>query len=213
MKEVNDELITPGCPQCAVKHLSAALYHRAHLVGGGEDLRPDPYMVCVCTAYINLVEVRAGYLSHLWYAVGALARSEERMAWRIGECVAREARLMLEEHGLDAIMDVLRLLDQEVVPTPADWAAAHYAEAMRELPAMQDAMRMDDLIGSIERIRKEYFDIEEAPVASPEDVGKGGETDMATKKAAKKTPAFLKKEDPKAKKAACKGGKCKGKKC
>lgn len=36
---------------------------------------------------------------------------------------------------------------------------------------------------------------------------------MATKKAAKKAPAFLKKEDPKAKKAACKGGKCKGKKC
>lgn len=32
---------------------------------------------------------------------------------------------------------------------------------------------------------------------------------MATKKAAKKAPAFLKKEDPKAKKAACKGGKCK----
>lgn len=36
---------------------------------------------------------------------------------------------------------------------------------------------------------------------------------MATKKAAKKAPAFLKKEDPKAAKAACKGGKCKGKKC
>ena len=29
MIEVNDELMTPGCPQCAVKHLSAALYYRA----------------------------------------------------------------------------------------------------------------------------------------------------------------------------------------
>jgi len=215
--EVVDELMTPGCPQCAVKHLSAALYHRAHLVGGGEDLRPDPYMVDVCVAYINLVEVRTGYASHLWYAVGALVRAEEHFAVGLGDCVAREARLMLEQHGEEALIDALRCIKDGTAPTHADWAAAHYAEAMRELPAMQAAMRMDDLIGSIERIRKEYFDIEEAPVASPEDVGKGGETDMATNKAAKA------KVDPKAAKAACKGGKakkacgkggaCKGKKC
>lgn len=202
--EVVDELMTPGCPQCAVKHLSAALYHRAHLAGGGEDLRPDPYMVDVCVAYINLVEVRAGYASHLWYAVGALVCAEERMALgSVGRCVAREVRLMLEEHGKEALADVLRHIDVGTIPTHADWAAAHYAEAMRELPAMQAAMRMDDLIGSIERIRKEYFDIEEAPVASPEDVGEGGECEMATNKAAKA------KVDPKAAKAACKGGKAK----
>ena len=211
--EIVDELMTPGCPQCAVKHLSAALYHRARLAGGGEDMEPDPCMKHLCVAYINLVEARTGYLSHLWYAVGALVRSEERMAWRIGECVARRARLLLEEHGLDAVMDVLRIIDQETVPTPADWAAAHFDEARRELPAFADEMRMDDLAGTIERIRKEFFVTEEAPAASTEDAEKGGESDMATKKAAKKAPAFLKKEDPKAKKAACKGGKCKGKKC
>lgn len=211
--ETVDELMTPGCPQCAVKHLSAALYHRARLAGVGEDMEPDPCTKHLCVAYINLVEVRAGYLSHLWYAVGALVRSEERMAWRIGECVARRARLLLEEHGLGAVMEALRIIDQETVPTPADWAAAHFDEARRELPAFADQMSMDDLIGSIERIREEYFVTEEAPVASEEDAEKGGESDMATKKAAKKAPAFLKKEDPKAKKAACKGGKCKGKKC
>lgn len=214
MNEINDELMTPGCPQCAVKHLSAALYHRAHLVGGGEDLRPGPYMVDVCVAYINLVEVRAGYRSHLWYAVGALVRAEERFAPGIGECVAREARLMLEQYGEMALIDALNCIEAGTAPTHADWAAAHYAEAMRELPAMQAAMRMDDLIGSIECIRKEFFEIEEAPVASPEDVGKGGESDMATNK--KAPPAFLAKG--KGAKAACKGGKaakaaCKGGKC
>jgi len=209
--EIHDELMTPGCPQCAVKHLSAALYHRARLVGGGEDMEPDPCTKHLCVAYINLVEVRTGYLSHLWYAVGALARSEECMAWRIGECVARKARLMLEEHGLGAVMDVLRLLDQESAPTPADWAAAHFAEAMRELPAFAAEMRMDDLIGSIERVRREFFETE---ATAADTAGEGGESDMAIKKAAaKKAPAFLKKGDAKAAKAACKGGKCAGKKC
>lgn len=198
--DIVDELMTPGCPQCAVKHLSAALYHRAHLVGGGEDLRPDPYMVDVCVAYINLVEVRTGYLSHLWYAVGALARAEEKMAL-VGECVAREARLVLEEGGYEAVVDALRLIDEGAAPNHADWAAAHYGEAMRELPAMQAAMRMDDLIGSIERVREEFFitDQEVAAATSTEGAGEGGEEAMATKKAVKA------KDDPKAAKAAAKG--------
>ena len=212
--DIVDELMTPGCPQCAVKHLSAALYHRAHLVGGGEDLRPDPYMVDVCVAYINLVEVRTGYLSHLWYAVGALVRAEEKMALVIGECVAREARLVLEKGGYEAVIDALRLIDEGTAPNHADWAAAHYDEAMRELPAMQAATRMDDLIGSIERVREEFFitDQEVAVATSTEGAGEGGEEAMATKKAVKA------KVDPKAAKAAAKGGKAtkacgKGGKC
>ena len=156
--KVVDELITPGCPQCAVKHLSAALYHHArtaHIVTSA----PDPYMVCVCTAYINLVEVRAGYHSHLWYAVGALVRAEEHMAPRIGECVAREARLMLEQGGEEAVIDALNRLREGTCPDHADWVAAHFGEARRELPAMADQMSMDDLIGSIERVRKEFFEL------------------------------------------------------
>ena len=223
MMEIQDELMTPGCPQCAIKHLSAALYHRARLAGGGEGMEPDPCAKHLCVAYINLVEVRTGYLSHLWYAVGALVRSEERMAWRIGECVARRVRLLLEEHGLDAIMDALRIIDQETAPTPADWAAAHFDEARRELPAFADDMSMDDLAGSIERIRKEFFSFEEAPAASDgkqrrEEVKETMATAKNVKaaaKAVKKTvkKAVAKKADPKAAKAACKGGKCKDKKC
>ncbi len=213
MLEVHDELMTPGCPQCAVKHLSAALYHMAHLVGGGEKVRPDEYMVCVCRAYINLVEVRTGYLSHLWYAVGALVRAEEHLAAGLGGCVAREARLMLEEYGVEALLDALNFIRESTVPGHADWAAAHFDEARRELPAMQAAMRMDDLIGSIERIREEFFTSDTTAPAAATAEG-GGESEMATNKAVKKAPAPLKKGDAKAKQAACKGGKCKGgKKC
>ena len=211
--EIVDELMTPGCPQCAIKHLSAALYHRAHLVGGGEDLRPDPYLVDVCVAYINLVEVRAGYHSHLWYAVGALVRAEEHMAMVFGKCVAREARLLIEEHGLDAVLDAMHAIGQGTAPNHADWAAAHYAEAMRELPAMQAAMQMDDLVGSIERIHEEFFNLPPSTVPGGEETNQTEkEPDMATvKKAAPKGAKCAAKGGKTAKetKCACKGGKAK----
>lgn len=165
-----DELMTPGCPQCAVKHLSAALFHVAK-GAMSKDVFPDPYMVEVCTAYINLVEVKAGYHSHLWYAVGALVRAEERMAPRGDdrEYVAREARLMLEQGGEEAVIDALNCLHEGTCPDHADWAAAHLSEAKRELPAMADDMCMHDLIGAIERVRKEFFDLPPSTVP-------GGET-------------------------------------
>ena len=195
--KVVDELFTPGCPQCAVKHLSAALYHRAK-VRAPVMLAPDPYMTCVCTAYINLVEVKAGYLSHLWYAVGALARAEELTAPRDGGCVAREARLMLEEYGVDALLNALNFIQDGTAPTHADWAAAHFDEARRELPAFADEMRMDDLIGSIERIREEYFNLPPSMVPGGDETNNTEkEPDMAT---AKKTA-------PKGTKCAAKGGK------
>lgn len=117
---------------------------------------------------------------------------------------------MLEQYGEMALIDALNCIEAGTAPGHEEWAAAHYSEAMRELPAMQAEMRMDDLIGSIERIREEFMvvDSEEAPGASAEAAEKGGESDMATKKAAK--------ADPKAAKAkqACGKGGCakKGKK-
>lgn len=216
--EIQDELLTPGCPQCAVKHLSAALYHVAR-GAVQKDVFPDSYMACVCTAYINLVEVRVGYHSHLWYAVGALVRAEEHFAVGLGDCVAREARLMLEQYGEGALIDALNCIEEGTAPTHADWAAAHFEEARRELPAYADMMTMSNIVETIEAIRSDFFITDqEVSAASTEDAGKGGETDMATKKApakkapAKKAPAFLKKADPKAAKAAAKGGctkKCK----
>ena len=194
-----------------MKHLSAALYHVAK-GAGQKDVFPDPYMVEVCIAYINLVEVKAGYLSHLWYAVGALVRAEERMASRIGECVAREARLMLEEYGADALLDALNCLWNGTAPTHADWAAAHFAEAQRELPAMADDMRMADLIGSIERVREEFFILPPSTVPGGEETTQTEkEPDMATatKKPASKGAKCAAKGGKTATKACAKGGKSK----
>lgn len=214
--KVVDELFTPGCPQCAVKHLSAALYHRAKMLPDLMMLAPDPYMTCVCTAYINLVEVRAGYFSHLWYAVGALARAEELVAPQVGGCVAREARLMLEEYGVNALLDALNCIQEGVAPSHADWAMAHFAEARRELPAFAEEMRMDDLIGSIERIREEYFNLPPSTVPGGDETTKTEkEPDMATaKKTAPKGTKCAAKGDktetktaPKGAKVAAKGGK------
>ena len=209
--KVVDELFTPGCPQCAVKHLSAALYHRAKLTE--VVATPDQYMVEVCTAYINLVEVRAGYHSHFWYAVGALVRAEEHFAVGLGECVAREARLMLEQYGEGALINALRCIKEGTAPTHADWAAAHFDEARRELPAYADMMTMNNIVETIEAIRSDFFitDQEVAVDTSTEVAEEGGEEAMATKKTAKAKVA------PKAAQAAAKGGKtakaCKGGKC
>ena len=207
--EVVDELMTPGCPQCAIKHLSAALYHRAVKAPGSPVAQT--YRVLTAVAKINLYEVLNGYKSHLWYAVGALERAEEIA---LSSCertdAIREARLVLEERGEAGVETALAILGSRATVFPADWEGAHIMEADRELPGF--GFDQLDLIGSIERIREEFFISDTTAPAAATAEG-GGESEMATKKAAKKAPAFLKKEDPKAKQAACKGGKCKGKKC
>lgn len=208
MLEIVDELMTPGCPQCAVKHLSAALYYKAHL---NDPLAPLPegWRVKAAIAEINLVEVLNGYRSHLWYAVGALVVAEELS---VIACAPhdgiREARLVIEELGPKGVENALYALFTRGGIRDCDRALAHYLEAVRELLGFHAEMRMDDLIGSIERIREEFFISDTTAPAAATAEG-GGESEMATKKAAKKAPAFLKKEDPKAKQAACKGGKSK----
>lgn len=209
MLEVHDELMTPGCPQCAIKHLSAALFHRAR-----QRVFPWPPrrgMEYVALACVNLYEVFVGYRSHLWYAVGALATAEEQAErGNAPDATIRDVRLMLEERGLDAVPEALERLAHGTGLSPSEWELAHLEEARRELPDFE--IDGSDLVGSIERIREEFFTSGTTAPAAVTAEG-GGESEMATKKAAKKAPAFLKKEDPKAKQAACKGGKCKGGKC
>jgi hypothetical protein len=201
--EVVDELMTPGCPQCAIKHLSAAIYYRAqhHRVEGAPHVAVY-HRTRAAVALINLAEALTGYKSHLWFAVGALVDGE---VFALIACEShyaarmREARIELEQKGEAAIAKVMGHLFQFCQITDADWESAHYGEAQRELPAW-DAWSGDyDLV--IRKIREEYFITDEAPGASAEAAEKGGESDMATKKAAK--------ADPKAAKAAAKGGKAK----
>lgn len=195
--EIVDELMTPGCPQCAVKHLSAALYHAATLGRVPHRIDTLESMVMLARAYINLGEVLIGYRSHLWFAVGLLQRSEE-LALTEGSdsSAARQARLTLELIGMNAVRETMRNIKIDAYLDPATMYVAHVDEAMRELPSFSWAGGFDDIPATIDNIRKEYFDSgEEAPGASAEAEGEGGEEVMAcgTKKAAK---------------AACKGGKC-----
>lgn len=210
--KVVDELTTPGCPQCAIKHLSAALMYMITPGRHGFAARSKVWMA---VARINLAEVLVGYESHLWYAVGMLQRSEETaLAEGSSYTIARHARLLLEEKGLAGAAEALREINLGALFEDDEMCEAHLYEATRELPSLLVyplTPEPEYLVKEIERVRSEFFvtDQEVAVDTSEEVAGKGGEEAMATKKAAKKAPAFLKKEDPKAKKAACKGGKCK----
>ena len=210
--EIVDELTTPGCPQCAIKHLSAALMYMITPGSHGFVARSKVWMA---VAKINLAEVLVGYKSHLWYAVGMLQRAEETaLAEGSSYATARHARLLLEEQGMAGVAEALRELNLGAVFEDDEMCEAHLYEATRELPSLLVYPLTPDpdyLRSEIERVREEFFVSDEAPAASTEDAEKGGESEMA--KAAKKAPAFLKKGDGKAAQAACKGGKCKGKKC
>lgn len=218
--EIVDELMTPGCPQCAIKHLSAALSYSAEAFAlskryGVLHLPPLEDKVLLARAYINLGEVLIGYESHLWFAVGLLQRAEEEALCLNAprECPekAREARLVLEKDGRAGVRRAMQIIGEGVLFGPAYMEAAHLEEARRELPG--DDGDFLDYAGAIERIRKEYFDLPEAAVAEGETTTKQGEPEMATKKSpvVKKTgktkvPAAT---AAKATHAACKGGKCK----
>ena len=196
--EIVDELMTPGCPQCAIKHLSAALSYSAEAFAqskryGVVHLPPLEDKILLARAYINLGEVLIGYESHLWFAVGLLQRAEEEALCLNAprECSekAREARLVLEKDGRAGVRRAMQVIGEGVLFGPTYMEAAHLEEARRELP-VNDGDYLD-YAGAIERIRKEYFDLPEATVAEGETTTKQGEPEMATTK-----------------KAACKGGSC-----
>lgn len=177
--EIHDELATPGCPQCAIKHLSAAL---AYMLSPGRGVGHfSSSCIWLAVAKINLVEVMAGYRSHLWYAVGMLVRSEEAARCEGSSCqTARVARLELEERGLDGAESALRMIADGVVLGADALVYAHLYEAARELPDLLVypplAPTAETMVHEIERIRAEYFMSDEVPAASPEDAEKGGES-------------------------------------
>jgi hypothetical protein len=153
---------------------------------------------------IRYVEETCRYLG-LVNVSPVAARAEELAAPWDGRCVvAREARLMLEERGVTALPDALNCIQEGVAPDHADWAAAHFGEAVRELPAFADEMRMSDLIGTIERIREEFFNFPPSTVPGDNETTQTEkEPDMAT----------AKKAAPKGAKCAAKGGKTATKTC
>lgn len=196
--EIVDELMTPGCPNCARKHLSAAV---ERVVDGlnVQDRRNADVLTILARAYINFIEAAEGYLSHRDYAVGLLVAAEERLVRRGDTEYAKAIRAIrtgLMENPTDLEALYIECVDR--------LALAHIHEAFRELPELSyefdrncfgscSQETVDKLVAMIRWIDERYF------LIKPEEPGKGGESTMAcgTKKTVK---------------AACKGSKCGGKK-
>jgi hypothetical protein len=206
--EIVDEILTPGCPNCALKHLSAALAWLPVADARGTFCSDEE--VLRARAYINFVEAIEGYESHWYYGVGLLVRAEELSA--MDHSIEPALGLMRErrcEAMLASTPDERREALKKLVPTPASLIQAHVEEACRELPELRGqmtALAAGDapcassvsryvtlakiIIKLIKWVRDEFFATEQTKdFETKENEEKGGEA-MATKKAtAKKAPA------------------------
>ena len=202
--QIVDELVTPGCPQCAVKHLSAAV---AYIADGEVSAKHVPSIVVgtyMARALINLVETMEGYRTHFDFAIGLLQRAEELAASDEGSSArllmyaARSIRIKLIAAGPKDAAVGAAITSLEASVDHTCMALGHIREAMRELPERGidltlDVKRLSDMIA---KIRDDYLlepDATTAPADGNDKPATEGETDMATKK-----------------KAACKGAACKG---
>ena len=207
--EIVDEIMTPGCPNCYIKHLTAAL---ACMAINRFDYVQVPYAaVTAARALTNLVEAREGYTSHKDLAIGLLAHAEI-ISMDMGCTELREIRVGLMTGDPDAERRLLGMVSPEAL------FVAHLKEAERELPdgplpvAMTyelscvvipsiDQRTADGILDSIAVVRKEYFDSPTVGGGTTKKEEGGQEMACAKKTAVKKAPA-------KAAQAACKGGKC-----
>lgn len=166
--EIVDELMTPGCPNCAVKHLSAALATMvaARIPELDPDVLPDfGPDVSVARAIVNLVEAYEGYTSHFDYAIGLLVKAEEGAVARDARGLASEiraARVKLMVDGAKRIPEAVTQLS-----TVTSWQAGaygHFLEALRELPELSPFLgrpTVDDIRGMIATVVAEYFTVDE----------------------------------------------------
>lgn len=212
--EIVDEILTPGCPNCALKHLSAALAWLPVADAVGTTFCDDEEILRA-RAYVNFVEALEGYESHWYYGVGLLVRAEELSAMNR---ITGPALGVMRERRCEAMLastpDERREALKRLVPTPASLLKAHLEEAVRELPCitphyvklLADGLKLVDVIISlIKWVKKEYFNND---FETKENEEKGEET-MAMKKApakaaAKKAPAKKAAAKAPAKKAAAK---------
>ena len=203
--EIRDKVVM-ACPNCAIKHLSAALACMADAKNGSYVSVAPRTTTLIARAVVNIVEHYEGYTSHLDYAVGLMVLAEEAA---IAECV-HDLAVKLRGYRVD-------IMSGEISPsalpfhaasefgvTVEDFMNAHIAEARRELPELMGEDLTDDekIAAAIRSVKETYF-----PVIPEEE--KGGESVMAcAKKKAVANKAACKGGKTVAKKAACKGGKC-----
>ena len=207
MMEVVDELMTPGCPNCALKHLSAAIERSVDGLEA-ETTEIDAVVTLLARAYINFTEAEEGYTSHRYYAIGLLVAAEERLIRNGNPAYANVIR------GIrTGIMDGTGSLGALFCECVHRVAVAHVHEAFRELPELSFKFNRHDYRGctqgTIDWLMEMIRWVEENYFGTNNHEEKGEKTTMATKKNVK-VPA--KKADTKAAKAACKGSKCSAKK-
>jgi len=194
--EIRDQIVMQ-CPQCAIKHLCAALSFVADGTPLGEVSCKD---ILVARAYVNLEEVFIGYKSHFDFAVGLLERAEEEAMFDGDELYAQNVRV--ERTKLISDPDGYRNVAISLmgIAVPGSIVFAHLQEAARELPVTIAVPTEASIRSTIAEIRKEYF-----PSVTEE--RKGGEEVMACAKKKAACAACKGGKSAPAKKAACKGGK------
>jgi len=128
------KLIWDDCPQCAMKHLSAAY---ASLTSGTPVRDVADEDVYVARALIAIRESETGYLGNLALAVGCLAMAELLAAGGNGGTYFRDARFRVLDRDYRHAREIIN------IPSAGAFAAAHLTEAMRELPAITDRFQQE----------------------------------------------------------------------
>ena len=132
MDDKDKSMIWEDCPACAYKHLTAAYSS----LTAADLVRPEvpTSEVYAARAVVAIRESQTGYTGNLALAAGCLAMAEclneeEAPAYR-------DARLaLMEGRGTAEICFG--------IPRPGAFAAAHFTEALRELPALADRVQVE----------------------------------------------------------------------
>lgn len=171
------------CPQCAIKHLSAAMahYELARLCASDVIITPlaDDSATRLARVIICLTEAMQGYKSHIPLAIGYLVLVEESLDE--GRLLDRSSLRGVRLH----LTDLLGMEDNEAKGKELEWAhdtlrevfvglceynpgrahkamaCAHYGEACRECSDVEDRALgefSEWCIGAIKKLVEEYWD-------------------------------------------------------
>lgn len=168
--EIHDEIMTPGCPQCAYKHLSAAL---SYLADRGSLIVAE-HEILIARAKVNLAECAMGYHRHFPLAIGLMERAETAAVAAGFHVVAeavRNVRIKLIAGGEKMIPFAIDAMSGDACTVDNGammWA--HITEAAREYRFANPVSASEDsIVSALAEIRRDYFDL---PDEQPE---KGGE--------------------------------------
>lgn len=129
MEGKDKTLIWDDCPQCALKHLTAAYAALTSepITDEGRDY-VDSEDILIARHHITYAEYKAGYTGNLALAIGCLALAEVESVDKAD--VYRDWRLAIIEDRPAVMLGA--------VPSLRAMAVAHLTEAVRELPCIAE---------------------------------------------------------------------------